>query len=119
MVDHIYGRKTVFSPSENERPNIFINELRIHLSYLKNNLLKKDNETDLNQKKNINEFIKNQIEGIEYYKNLAGVIFKKTNKLKENFLNELSVLQDEFRSLNSNHVTVWNNAGSGPNPRVI
>lgn len=76
MIDHIYGRVDLLK--QVNRPNLFINELRLYLEYLK-----KDVETHLevaNDKKAKywKKFAEQMQQGIDYYKNLLPAL--KSNK---------------------------------------
>ena len=78
MTDHIYGRKNILA--NNYRPHMFITELNLYISYLKEQL---ENDFKTNQlegrKKYYASFYKNLKAGIDYYQQLPGVAqnFKK------------------------------------------
>ncbi|WP_276088606.1 hypothetical protein [Pedobacter sp. JY14-1] len=67
MVDHIYGRCNLLKGVS--RPNLFIKELELYISYLKqqcNNL-----QEDLKQQKYLFSFYNQLMEGIRYYQEMA------------------------------------------------
>ena len=69
MTDHIYGRTNIIE--DLNRSNMFIAELYLYISYLKQEL---ENETagspDAKRKKYYAEFFNNLLQGISYYRNL-------------------------------------------------
>jgi hypothetical protein len=70
MTDHIYGRTNLLRSVC--RPNMFINELRLYIDYLKEQI-----EVEEQDEKRIKEnarFAKNLLDGIAYYKTIAGRI---------------------------------------------
>lgn len=103
MVDHIYGRKNFID--EEKRPNIFLKELTLYISYLKR--LIEENGTIISDKqdKYFETFSNNLTEGIEYYKNLYTTYKEKYEHFKEDFLDELEnlalELQDIYQDNNS------------------
>ena len=76
MVQHIYGNANVLP--DNQRPNMFINELKMYVSYLKKEIENSSAIITNAQTKKWNAFKKNMLEGIEYYSDL----FKKSSFFK-------------------------------------
>ncbi|AZA76602.1 hypothetical protein EG347_03245 [Chryseobacterium sp. G0186] len=68
MVQHIYGNSNILSG--NQRPNMFINELKMYVDYLKKEITGSSVQITHAQTKKWNAFKKNIFEGIEYYHNL-------------------------------------------------
>lgn len=68
MVKHIYGNNNVLPG--NERPNMFINELKMYIDYLKKEIKDSSIQVTASQAKKWNIFKKNILEGIEYYHQL-------------------------------------------------
>ncbi len=68
MSKHIYGNANVLS--NNNRPNMFVKELKMYIDYLKNEIDTISNEITANQIKKWNLFKSNLLEGISYYQNL-------------------------------------------------
>lgn len=68
MLHHIYGNKSVLRA--NNRPNLFVKELKMYLDYLKNEIESTSGAITANQLKKWNTFKANLFEGIEYYQNL-------------------------------------------------
>lgn len=72
MTDHIYGRKNILA--NGDRPHMFITELNLYISFLKEQL-EKDLHANLleGRKKYYASFYKNLNAGIAYYRELAGL----------------------------------------------
>jgi hypothetical protein len=68
MVDHIYGRKNVIERTD--RPNLFVKELSVYFDYLKKQIDDEVKPLADSTIKKYNNFKKNLLEGIEYYKQL-------------------------------------------------
>ena len=85
MTDHIYGRKNILTNAY--RPHMFITELNLYISYLKEQL---ENDFRINQlterKKYYASFFKNLKEGITYYHQLPGI----TQTIRKLFINQLN-----------------------------
>ncbi|MFN3752937.1 hypothetical protein [Flavobacterium sp.] len=65
MVKHIYGNANVLA--DTNRPNMFVNELKMYVDYLKNELDNYTEEFTTAQLKKWNAFKSNLLAGIEYY----------------------------------------------------
>jgi hypothetical protein len=77
MVNHIYGNTNILA--DNTRPNMFINELKMYIDYLKKEIADSSIQITQSQIKKWNAFKKNLAEGIEYYHDLFTVsLFFKT-----------------------------------------
>ncbi|AZB32881.1 hypothetical protein [Chryseobacterium bernardetii] len=68
MVKHIYGNTNILP--DNNRPNMFINELKMYVDYLKKEIAATTQQITNAQTKKWNTFRKNMLEGIEYYQQL-------------------------------------------------
>nr|WP_315162424.1 hypothetical protein [uncultured Flavobacterium sp.] len=71
MVQHIYGNTSVLTV--NNRPNLFVKELKMYLDYLKNEIVSVSEEITLGQIKKWNSFKNNLLQGIAYYEDLFSV----------------------------------------------
>ncbi|QOW10541.1 hypothetical protein Q73A0000_09240 [Kaistella flava (ex Peng et al. 2021)] len=78
MVKHIYGNENVMH--QNDRPNIFVNELKMYVEYLKNEIEEFSESFTNAQTKKWKTFRNNLIEGINYYETL----FAETSFFKNN-----------------------------------
>lgn len=65
MVQHIYGNTTILE--NNNRPNMFINELKMYVEYLKNELEEIVDKATVSQTKKLQLFKNNLLDGIDYY----------------------------------------------------
>jgi hypothetical protein len=84
MVQHIYGNKTVLSTTY--RPNVFINELKMYVDYLQNEIQELATTCTSAQIKKLQSYKNNLLEGIQYYEELftSTPYFKETkNKILE------------------------------------
>jgi len=68
MVQHIYGSDDILS--DKDRPNIFINELKMYFGHLKKEILDFTGNLTNAQIKKWNTFKQNLLLGVEYYENL-------------------------------------------------
>jgi hypothetical protein len=80
MVQHIYGNKSVLGNIN--RPNLFLNELKMYVDYLQNEIGDIANEITSAQIKKLQSFKNNLIEGIEYYV----ALFTQTKFFKTDFV---------------------------------
>lgn len=94
MVDHIYGRANMISRTD--RPNIFINELKIYIEYLKNKIEEAKLPTANIQEKYLMKYVKNMEDGIKYYYELFADL---KDKFKENRSGILSDLDASAKAL--------------------
>ena len=76
MVRHIYGYENVL-PDE-RRPHLFINELKLYVDYLRNEITDFSDNISKSQVKKWENFKENLLKGISYYEEL----FAKTNGFK-------------------------------------
>ncbi|GAA5089458.1 hypothetical protein GCM10023210_14300 [Chryseobacterium ginsengisoli] len=91
MVKHIYGTDNILS--ENNRPNMFINELKMYIDHLKKEITDFSGTLTNSQIKKWKTFKENLFEGINYYEDVFSTtdFFKKDlnliNDLQEHKLN--------------------------------
>ncbi|MGC5745224.1 hypothetical protein [Chryseobacterium sp. NFX27] len=92
MVKHIYGNTNILS--DNQRPNMFINELKMYVDYLKKEISNSSTQITNSQTKKWNAFKKNVLEGIEYYHHLfhTSTFFKSGLKTIELQLQEYKLI---------------------------
>jgi len=92
MVKHIYGNTNILS--DNHRPNMFINELKMYVDYLKKEISSSSAQITNSQTKKWNAFKKNVLEGIEYYHHLfhTSTFFKSGLKTIELQLQEYKLI---------------------------
>ena len=96
MVKHIYGNANVMT--DENRPNVFVKELKMYVDYLRNEISEYTNELSAGQIKKWNLFKSNLLAGIEYYEDL----FSSTNFFKE----ERSKIKNQIEKYKSVLITI-------------
>ncbi len=94
MVGHIYGRLQLITVSD--RPNLFINELRLYIDYLKSEIAKKLETLTASEHKYLTKFQTSLQEGIEYYRSLVPKLVKETERYREIMRSQLAELEREL-----------------------
>jgi hypothetical protein len=94
MVDHIYGRDNVIHHPA--RPHMFIKELMIYVDYWTELLTEARVTIDQKQKTNIQNFQKNLLTGISYYRDLSEKVNKEFNTLKHQLDEGLNTAQSRL-----------------------
>jgi hypothetical protein len=97
MVDHIYGRVNIIK--RNDRPNMFVNELKLYINYLKNKIENFSDQPSDQLIKHYQAFRANLNEGIKYYKELFSTIKTPFNGASVIILKDLAILQEELNSI--------------------
>ena len=92
MVQHIYGNTSVLSRMD--RPNLFINELKMYVDYLRKEILNFSDTLAEGQLKKWRTFKNNLLEGIKYYQEM----FEHASVIPENNLQtkQLLSLYEEY-----------------------
>jgi hypothetical protein len=86
MVQHIYGNTSVLNVPN--RPNLFVNELKMYADYLRNEIADFSETLSAGQIKKWKAFKENLLNGIQYYQGLLTnpAVLSETNaKAKEQF----------------------------------
>ncbi len=81
MVNHIYGRINIIV--RNDRPNLFMKELKLYLNYLEEKIASIEIPPSKNQIKYFSTFVANISKGIEYYKQLFSASMGKIFDIKK------------------------------------
>ncbi len=102
MVNHIYGRINLIK--RNDRPNMFMKELKLYLNYLEEKIAAVDFPTSKNQTKYFTTFINNMSEGIEYYKRLFSAAMGKIFDIKMKPDYDITTLEEKLGFLISDMV---------------
>jgi hypothetical protein len=97
MVGHIYGRIQLMTVSD--RPNMFINEIRLNIDHLKSEIQKTLNSISEREQARFAEYRKNLLEGIEYYKKLIPHLVKESERYQEVMRAQLLELEDELMQI--------------------
>lgn len=97
MVDHIYGRDNIMSNSN--RSHMFINELKLYIDYLVEQLIEaKDLDENAKKKKSMHNYCENLLQGINYYKVMAEKHFD------DKFNTELFEAEKEIKKITALHL---------------
>lgn len=94
MIKHIYGYDNILA--DTERPNMFVNELKLYVEYLRNEIFDFSEDITKSQIKKWENFRDNLLKGISYYENLFDeTSFFKTNvsKIKSQLIDYKSAIQ--------------------------
>ena len=97
ITDHIYGRLNVISRTD--RPNMFIKELNLYLSYLSNKVEEAKGCMTSKQEKYLATFVHNLKEGVNYYDSLFDELKDKFTGTKATILRELEASKETLRLL--------------------
>ncbi|ADV50797.1 hypothetical protein Celal_3533 [Cellulophaga algicola DSM 14237] len=89
IIGHIYGQSNVIERTD--RPNLFIKELTIYITFLEKKLKETGNLIDLKQKKYLLVFVKNLKEGVFYYKETFNTCKKELENSYEKVLADLEI----------------------------
>lgn len=82
MIDHIYGRIDLLK--QVNRPNLFVNELRLYLDYLKKDMEVQFDIVNDKKLKYWKKFSEQMKHGINYYKNLLPLLNSNAEELNRN-----------------------------------
>lgn len=96
MIDHIYGRINLVT--DENRPNMFVKELKLYIDYFENKLEKSAKDFSVQTETYINTFRDNLIDGINYYKKMAGIIMSESDQAKEKMLSGIYELEQRLIS---------------------
>ncbi|WP_419212051.1 hypothetical protein ACNR9Q_15035 [Maribacter sp. X9] len=78
MIQHIYGNNSILS--QNNRPNMFVKELKMYVDYLIKEMETMSEEVSAKQIKKWDAFKSNLLVGIEYYQDLFKISNSSENK---------------------------------------
>lgn len=98
IIDHIYGRTN--SITRTDRPNMFINELKLYIDYLKNKLEETRASMNSKQEKYLLTFSNNLKDGLNYYYSLFSDLKGRFEDSKITILNELDHYKTILHNIN-------------------
>ena len=98
MVSHIYGKLNLLN--DNDRPNLFVNELNLYVEYLKKDINKHLQDISDKKAKYVSKFKEQLQVGIDYYKQLVPKITNQTEVYRKKMLNELKEIEEQLLQLN-------------------
>lgn len=105
MIGHIYGRINLLNNTY--RPNMFIKELKLNIEYFIKEAQKIAPAPTLKQIAYLNEFKKNLLEGIEYYRDLFPKMAEETQEYQTRALTELQEFKDHLEAFVAEHTTLF------------
>lgn len=91
MVGHIYGRINILNSTY--RPHVFINELKMYIDYLKEEVEKNIDSLTDKQTKYFASFKSNLLQGIEYYKSLVPNMSNEAEEFKNRMKEEIEAMK--------------------------
>jgi hypothetical protein len=97
MVGHIYGRLQLITAID--RPNMFINELRLYIDYLKKEIQTRFDTITEREQNRFNTFKANLQDGITYYKSLVPKLVQESERYREMMANQLLELERELMEI--------------------
>lgn len=97
MVKHIYGKLDLLKNSN--RPHIFINELKLYINYLVNDIQSNSHQLTDKKVKQLERFKEQLLLGIEYYHNLLPVLHKSCRSYIRVFQNDLKNLRLQLNEI--------------------
>ncbi len=97
MVDHIYGKVDLISFKD--RPNMFIKELQLYVTYIKRIASESISDTSAKQRKYIDRFVSNLNDGISYYEQIFEELKDQFDEISKKSLTELSRIREELSTL--------------------
>jgi hypothetical protein len=98
MVNHIYGKLNLLN--DNDRPNLFVNELNLYVEYLKKDINKHLQDMSDKKAKYVSKFKEQLQVGIDYYKQLVPKITNQTEIYRKKMLKELQEIEEQLKHLN-------------------
>ena len=99
ITDHIYGRSNMISRTD--RPNMFVNELKIYIEYLRNKIEEAKTALPGMNEKYLTNFANNLKEGIQYYYNLFNEPKEFFKETREKILGDLESGRNQLQNLNN------------------
>lgn len=104
MVDHIHGKLSLLNTTE--RPHMFINELKLYVDYLRREAEQQAKDATDRQRRHLQNFKDNLLQGIRYYEELAPVLCKQAIEPVARFKEQLRRHADELRAMLAAEVAV-------------
>lgn len=94
MIDHIYGRVNLIN--RNDRPPMFIKELMLYIDYWMELFSEAQSTLDSKKQKYIEEFYKNLLDGISYYRKLTRLVNHEWHFLGDNLYEGLNKAENQL-----------------------
>ncbi|MGB3526898.1 MAG: hypothetical protein WBB32_13135 [Flavobacteriales bacterium] len=97
MVEHIQGRISLLN--ENDRAHMFINEMKLYVDYLKREFEAVKHAATTKQRRYIETFKENMLNGIRYYEELAPVLHQQAVTQLQRFRKDLEHHAAEVKAM--------------------
>jgi hypothetical protein len=97
MVGHIYGRVELLNRTD--RPNMFVNELRLYVEYFRAEVQKLRTSASAKQREYLATFRANLQAGVDYYHQLIPALMNETAEYRERMKQDLRELEAELLSI--------------------
>ena len=97
MVGHIYGQ--VQGLVTRDRPNMFVNELRLNIHYFKREMQKRLGSLSTSDSRYFEKFQTNLHDAIDYYRKLIPHMAEETERYREIIQHEIALLEEELMSI--------------------
>jgi hypothetical protein len=97
MIDHIYGRTNIIK--RDNRPHMFIKELRLYVEYWGELLTETRNEIDNKRKTYVQSFYNNMITGISYYRTLTEQVQDEFSSLRATIDENLNEAESQLNHM--------------------
>ncbi|MBT5989150.1 hypothetical protein HOG75_05540 [bacterium] len=102
ILGHIYGKTNLLSNIK--RPNLFIQELKLYLDYIKEEIENTVTQPTAKQINYLTNYARNLLKDIDYYKSLIPNFVEETIPYQENMEKDLLALESELQKIiASNH----------------
>ncbi len=96
MVGHIYGRVQLLL--NQDRSNMFVNELRLYAEYLKKEIGRRIDSAGVKERLDLSAFRANMLEGIAYYRSLLPRLVEESEQYRERMRLELLEVEEWLMS---------------------
>ncbi len=97
MARHIYGKFNLLQGVN--RPNMFVNEAKLYIDYLKKDIAKQVKNIDAKKLKQLEKFKEQLLVGMDYYKKLVGDINNQTEQYIKKLTADLQDLESQIRQI--------------------
>lgn len=105
MIGHIYGRINLLNGVQ--RPSMFIKELQLNVEYFVKEVKKIAPAPSQKQIEYVNEFKKNLMEGIEYYRELFPRMIEETEEYRARTLAQLQEFKERLEAFIAEHTAIF------------
>lgn len=112
MIDHIYGRTNMLN--QTLRPHMFIKELQMYIDDFVTEVKKHAPHLTEQKKQELQEFLKNLLDGIAYYRELYPQLLNETEKVRNQALEDLDKFARKLDDFIAGYVNIFKIIGTVP-----